>query len=359
MEMTIVLQGGITPAPSSPLATAPMKPDYEANTSDKYSQGDKNTARLPRMSYRVGDQYVYGAYFPAAGIRGKWRRLGRDVMAEYLAPWNIEDHRAMTIGGVKGSGSEASIDLDGLRRLREQNPLQSLFGQSTGFGQSWLAGKLSVGFAMPEVPLQVPDIITGIRSDDLKRNASEITYLTPDDAGRFKAMAIAERRYSQLGRSLKKLEASIKTLKSRRRKTADEKAELEALEQEKASLQEEQESLKESIGSDVSAQMPLSGYEVIPPGLRLNNRIMLRGVNDIEFGLFLRILGRFAMEPIVGAHIAHGCGVVGCDWDVIRGGEVIGHIQIDPFVNLQIEGDELKELSDKSLSAFKAWNGVD
>ena len=79
----------------------------------KYREGGVKTARLPRMPIYDADSgaTLYIAYFPASGIRGKLRRCAVAALRRLHGQGcSIDAFRYLAIGGVKGSGSEASIE---------------------------------------------------------------------------------------------------------------------------------------------------------------------------------------------------------------------------------------------------------
>lgn len=346
--MNVLLNGTITPVEGSPLATAPKRPDREINLGEKYPQGSTDTARLPRMAVHHAGAIVYTAYFPASGLRGKLRRMARNAVAKAAGrPWDIETHRTLSIGGVKGSGSESSIDLKGIRAFRKDYAIQSVFGQSSGLGASWIAGKLSVGFAVPELPL-IPDIITGVRTDDLVRNPDECNFLTHDEYERLTEVANAERRAARLRSEKKQLERQLKAEKKK-----DNEMRVLELEERLANIELEMVTLNPLLDSDVSVLMPLAGYEAIPPGTPLKQRMILKNANDAELGVLVRALEEFANDPQLGAHAAHGCGIVRCEWVVKVDGEDVGVLRVEPFEGLSIDGESLINLCDRAKAAFE------
>jgi CRISPR type IV-associated protein Csf2 len=326
-----------------------MRPGREVNYREKYPQGDTDTARLPRLAVSGdGGSGVYTAYFPAAGIRGKLRRMARNAVAEIAEnPWDIDTHRTLTIGGVKGSGSEPSLDLKGMRELRKHYAIQSVFGQSSGFGVSWIGGKLMVGFAVPEKPL-TPDIVTGIRSDDLVRNPDEAEFLSKEAYTQLSEIAGAERKATRLRQEKKALEKELRQVE---KKGDDERVKIiqESLER----IEAETEALSDLLSADVSVQMPLSGYEVIPPGTPLTHRMVLRNPDEAETGVVFAALEKFATDPQLGAHAAQGCGIVQTDWEVIVDGESLGRVIITPYRAIQYEGEKLARLAKAAKAAFR------
>src|SRR3546814_21125727 len=98
-------------------------------------------------------------YFPAAGLRGKLRRVGFNAIRELLqkqtgqsaSPFTVADYYLNTIGGVKdkkvaddekGSGAdEPIVDVGYDSDQRRKNPLVPFFGA----GDPWLTGRLEDG----------------------------------------------------------------------------------------------------------------------------------------------------------------------------------------------------------------------
>ncbi len=142
----LTLTGTVSPAFDSPLATAPIRPSREADTQEKYRQGEDKTARLPRMAKYFPDigGLAYVPYFPAAGIRGALRRAARDVLLESIQDdtWGLELHRLLTIGGVGASGPEGDINISAIREFKRKNPLIALFGATSGANNAWVNGAL-------------------------------------------------------------------------------------------------------------------------------------------------------------------------------------------------------------------------
>lgn len=354
-KYTIIMTGTLQADESSMLAVAPIRPEYEKNTSEKYTQGDSNTARLPRMAkfFDVVDgntvnKMDYVPYFPASSIRGAIRRACRDVLFDVMADtrWGLELHRLLTIGGVSASGPEGDINIGAIQAFRERNPLISLFGATSGPNHPWIEGFLSIGHAIPAVPF-LPPIVTGVRTDPIRRNPEEIVMLDEQSAAALDDIFNAGRMVSKLKRELEQLNAQLKMAKK-----ANDSAKTTELMDQIANLTEKLNDAAAKSGTSVSIQLPLSGYEVIPPSLPLNQRIVGRSLSLVELGLFVAGLRRFAKDPLLGAHQAHGCGLVRCQWDVVLG-EITGKVLLEPFVDMVIEGEGLSDLLIKAEDHFK------
>jgi|GEM_PF-945009 len=354
-QYTVVMHGIIKADESSMLAVAPIRPEYEKNTSEKYTQGDGNTARLPRMAkfFDVVDgnavhKMEYVPYFPASSIRGAIRRACRDVVFDLMtdSKWGLELHRLLTIGGVSTSGPEGEINIGAIQALRNRNPLISLFGATSGPNNPWIAGFLSIGHAIPSAPF-VPPIVTGVRTDPVRRNPQEVTMLDEASAAALDEIFNAGRQVSKLKRQIDQLNTELKSAKKAndRVKTTDITAQI-------AELTAKLNGAVAKSGSSVSIQLPLSGYEVIPPSLPLNQRIVARSVSLVELGLLVAGLRRFAKDPLLGAHQAHGCGIARGQWDVTIG-DITGKVILEPFLDIMVEGDALSDLFIHAEAQFK------
>lgn len=354
-KYTVVMNGIIKADESSMLAVAPIRPEYEKNTSEKYTQGDSNTARLPRMAkfFDVVDgnsvnNMDYVPYFPASSIRGAIRRACRNVVFDLMSDtkWGLELHRLLTIGGVSTSGPEGDINIGVIQELRNRNPLISLFGATSGPNNPWIEGFLSIGHAIPSSPF-VPPIVTGVRTDPVRRNPEEITMLDETSASAIDEIFNAGRMVSKLKRQIDQLNTDLKAAKKANNSviTTEITAQI-------TDLTDKLNDAAAKSGTSVSIQLPLSGYEVIPPSLPLNQRIIARSVSLVELGLLVAGLRRFAKDPLLGAHQAHGCGIARCEWDVTIG-DITGKVILEPFVDIKVEGETLSKLFIKAEDQFK------
>jgi hypothetical protein len=159
----------------------------------------------------------------------------------------------------------------------------------------------------------------------------------------------AGRTVSKLNRQTEQLKIDLKNAK--KAKSKDE-AHIAQLTEQIEKVAEQIEEAAAISGSSVSIQLPLSGYETIPPSMPLNQRIVARGVTLVELGLFVASLRKFAKDPLLGAHQAHGCGIVRCDWDVSVG-DIKGKITLEPFIDIIVEGDDLSLLLIDAEDHFK------
>jgi len=266
-------------------------------------------------------------YIPGQGIRSKLRGALTHVAAKYQIERkgrqiSLEDAQYLRIGGVKQEGAEASISPDVMSGMLETNPLISLFGAST----PWVTGKLMCGHAIDVVNIgggYGPMLVDGVRADPVRRDPSLLTYLNDSAIDDMRALAEKIKASSGAKREIKKLELAIKTAK-------DTEAKIEM----KSKLEEMKKAAKEI--NTVSTQMPLPGYNAIPPGARLEHKMRVLSATEMELGAILVAIDEFARQPVLGAHIAHGNGEIEASWDVAVGGtgERLGSVSINPYMGI-------------------------
>jgi hypothetical protein len=125
-------------------------------------------------------------------------------------------------------------------------------------------------------------------------------------------------------------------------------------------LEEELEKAKEAAaaaGGDVSILLPLPGYEALPAGTQIRHRFDARGVSPVELGLLVAGLSRWAMDPRIGARVAHGCGEVSGRYRIkvrpmgTAAWKDDGSLSFDLLDGLTTDGKTLSQ-------AKKAWDDV-
>lgn len=259
---------------------------------------------LPRIC--IGNSGSEVPYISGSGIRGRLRRCAYQVVLEKLmskhgleySPFTMDDFYLNVVGGF---ASESDGKIKTLAQ-REANPITSLFGTSYG----WTAGRLTVGFAYPEVGFGETfptSEISGVRKDDLARgdgNEYAVSEEVMEDV-------FSRQEQARTDSTAVKL---IEDLKKRIRKSSNE--------EEIAGLQEELKDIEESKSGKrtVSSQLPLDGYEVIPAGCDLRHRFQLIGATAAEVGFFIEVLRHFSHRPILGANYRADMGLISAKYDV-------------------------------------------
>ncbi len=286
---------------------------------------------LPRMPFHFEGNSFEAPYFPGSGIRGRLRRIGVGlVRACFEEGFPLPTFYYLTIGGVKGKGGDDKASFKKSYDNRVKNPLIGLFGSGDPFhgGRAW------IGHATPSEPISV-GVIGGVRSDDFTRGGGEkLELLAPEDVALWEKQAIENRLRSQAEATIRNLEQKLRRAK---------KDEAEKIRNEIKRLTDQAEAHGQAAGSTTSVQLPLPGYEVIPPGTKLQQRITLDAVNEAELGLFFHIMKVFAINPVIGAKTAHHCGVVSGEWQYqlldARTNEVLsrGEIALVPYEGLKMD----------------------
>lgn len=284
--------------------------------------------------------------FPASGLRGGLRRACRDVVRDCVIektgndkPFDLDSHFLLSLGGIKGSGEEDKSSVTRIAELRTQNPLVNLFGAGDAGTAGFVSGRLGIGNAICEEPLE-PVIFSGARSDDVYHDPDQAEYLSDADLLRLTDMASGNRELSRMKAEATKLKRSYYEAREKGDTSASEsiQQQLEALDQKMASTRQESGS-KNSIG------MPLAGWKAIPQGARLAQRSIMRRATDVDLGLFLATLNRFGLEPFLGAHYASGNGLVSGSWTVhevtMAGKKEIGRVEMQPFDTITVSGEPL------------------
>lgn len=282
-------------------------------------------------------------YMPGAGLRSKLRGALTALTLEALEKrgarrFGLKDAQFNRVGGIKQGGSESAKGaLERLAMVRA-NPVLGLFGAST----PWVKGAAMVGHVSCRSATLSAMHVEGVRSDIFRREPGLMEFLNDDAVAEYNAQTERTKAYSLLK---KEMEALTKVAKSRDKSiTADERSAASAR------LKVLDEEAKKS--KTVAAQQPLQGYEAIPPGAHLDNKISLVGATEIELGAMVAAMARFAEAPVLGAHSAHGAGVISGTWQVSKTGEgQIGTLRIEPFMGLVIEGDKLLA----AKAAFEAF----
>ncbi len=320
----IRLDGTLTA--ETPLTTTPPALKGRPHDADK-------PLPVPKMVVTYGDSRATVPYMPGSGIRGRLRRCGVDLVRRAMPDGlRLQDYYYLAIGGVKGADAERKSDFAATAARRAANPLIGLFGAAT----PWMQGRLSVGHAVPRLPV-TEQSVTGARLDDIAGSGSAITLLRAEDQAQWIEMAFHNAERSRKETALRRLKAD---LSGRGRAGGADRVELQAgLD----ALNREIAGHTARAYTDLSVQRPLSGYEFIAPGTVLNQSMTLTHATAFEIGAFVTILRAFALNPVLGGKAAHGNGVVSAKWTVSvresQAAEITGRgaIELVPFDTLRLD----------------------
>ncbi|MGC8519777.1 MAG: hypothetical protein ACP5P4_14840 [Steroidobacteraceae bacterium] len=278
---------------------------------------------LPRLGGRV--------YLTASGIRGALRHAAAGLVMDLLDAQSrpkltLDDYFLLSLGGIKnaktkgkgtGEAQEGEADaedgekpakdtdadvvriLRATKHARSHNPLVGLFGSM----RHGVSGALYCTHALaPEDASTSP--VRHVRANDFQRDPTLLERL---DASALDALvarqAVAATR-SEGNQRIKALQREQKS--ARKNGTQDRMQELSA------EIQE----VRGSLPSEVQVQLPHIMYEAIAAGTVFTHEFVLSNPSDAEVALFLRVLDRFATNPFIGGHRAHGCGLVSGHWSV-------------------------------------------
>lgn len=317
-----------------------------------------DAGRMPRMGALRADSPVF---FPASSLRGAIRRAGRNMIRRAViretgneTPWSVDTHYMLTQGvdttnKITKEKVAGKIDLES--GLRTANPFLSLFGRW------WVPGHLGIDNAIPENPDCLYVEGRGARSDDFTRDTKQVTFLSPDEAKRLKAIAEDEAKASL---TKKDLTAQIKALKKEIVGITDRDEKAELSEQIRA-LEAQQKKVKsEKKGSEESIQHPFEGFEAIKPGTQMRHRMMVQNGNDLELGLFLACLREFARNPYVGGHRAKNCGEIRGEWKVQCWPEEADAPETLGVVSLSADGFEVHDSDSHTVlsDSLSAWDSA-
>ena len=322
------------------------------------SEDERTPPGAPRKRLMRDGLMVETAYVPPSSLRGRLRHL---LTAELMRMQNVADGRRFTpedyidtaLGGVKdrkaAGDEERRIDLKAIREIRERNPVVSLLGSMV----EQIAGRLMIGDMTPVEP--VPPARTGrfVRANPFVRNQAIIELLDPS---RFDAFMQLNDDRLAANRAEGKAQTLKRQIGGRKRAGAD-AAEIAKIETEIKEFDQQAKAGFQKAGGAVNIQQLLDGYDVIPEGTVMSNRIRLIEGTELEMVLTLLALDLLARRPMIGGHTSHGCGEIAGVWTArIRDTDSLqqaGILRLEPFVGLQLEGaSPLLETAYKRAMAF-------
>ena len=341
MKQTIYLEGAITT--DTPYATSP-----------EGWRGRNDEQLLPRIPVNIGGAIKPQPYIPASGLKGKLRRSAAHVILDRFTDAGeiitFEDWLLLASGGVKGSERE-DIDPRDRAKIIEQSAMLSLFGAGASPAGGMVGAKLHIFPALPQGDVETA-FVKGARAHEDKRPVlGEI--LPPEEMGKVALYSAANRDRSRLKKETEALDRKVRdeekaVAKGKPTMTGEELRKLrEAAAQAKVD-HDEAVAAQKVVGSDVSLGRPLPGYEVIPAGLDIPHAMQLMAVTTAEAGLFIEALDRFALDPVIGAHVSSGCGRISARYDVMvrrrgeRHFEVVGQLSFGGLDGLNTEGDVIR-----------------
>lgn len=306
------------------------------------SEDGRTPAGAPRKRLLRDGIVTETVYVPPSSLRGRLRHLlTSEVMRlQHEADGRVfrpEDYIDTALGGVKDRKAEGEddrrVDLKAIRETRARNPVVSLFGSMA----SGISGRLMVGDMTPSEPIAPASTGRSVRANPFVRNPAILDLL---DRARFEEFTRLNDRRTQANRDEDKAKRLEQQLRGKKRAGSD-LAEVAALEEERAALLAKAKAGFAEAGGAVNIQQPLPGYDVIPEGSVMTNRIRLIEGTEVEMALLLLALDLLAKRPLIGGHTAHGCGEIAGSWRArlqdADGLAEAGILRLEPFAGLEID----------------------
>lgn len=286
-------------------------------------------------------------YIPAGAIRGKLRRGA--VMPALLAdaeagkPWPLPTVYERLIGQNAASEAkmeEETIDLAAIARQREAEPVLDLFGSGLG-----LKSRLLVSHFLPGENT-MPVVVSGVRTD-LDATDGAVESLSDADRAGFvqreannRLRAQAEAAAEQLERMLKLRGEAKPQARARQRdweaaqrlspdQAADAEARLEELRQQAAAAR------AAMGGMEVSSQLPHKHF-ALPAGLVLKGRLVIDRPRERDIQIITAALDMLSRRPLLGAHVARGCGEIAATFDFKRDGRPFRRVVVGGFAAAEV-----------------------
>lgn len=255
---------------------------------------------LPLMTRGVDDagRHLKTVYLPAAHWRGRIRHEATFAQLEREGKVKLETAYMLALGQDLRPEEDDEPELIRLAEQQTQRagqPLLDLFG-------TWkLASRLMVSHLLPDTNVET-ETFRYIRRD-LDSNEDLMSLLDEGEQDRF---------YDRQGKQslASKSEALIKIAK--RELAAARRAKNEALVDELEGKIAELGGLKkQQKGEDDSDNTKhLVEIEAIPAGVTLTGKMVIQRARPRDLGILIDALERISRRPVLGAHVARGCGEV-------------------------------------------------
>ena len=311
----------------------------------KGGSGNPVPAQTERRYY--DGQLVETLVIPASSIRGKLRHIAtRLVMEEQTKAgmrFKVRDYLVTALGGVVDVASlkqaqqtetneagsdivqDGAVDLDRQQELRRKNPIVSLFGSM----DAAIMSKLHVRAAVPIGPIapSVNVIGGGTRASPLHREPELFSSGAELFDGTDVLTFIAANTAKVEGNKLED-EAERLVRRARELRRAGNVAAAEAADAEAKVLKTKAAATFEAVGGKVNLQQALWGWQSIPAGTVLRHSMRLERPTEAEAKLFFVVLRAFATHPVVGGHVAVGCGRIAASWKLVIDGEYVGSVHV-------------------------------
>lgn len=258
---------------------------------------------LPLMTRGVDAEgkHLKTVFIPAASLRGRIRH--EVAMSVLEGQGKVKLARAYML--ALGQSTDGRIEDEGdvqykiaeQLKIREGDPVLDLFG-------TWkVNSRLQVSHLMPAVNVQ-PDRFSFIRRD-LDSNEAIMSLLGEDEQNAFYERQISLSKASKAGEMIKVATSAL--MKAKKAKDSELTDELEA---KIAELKELAKQHKDDVGGDGNNSKHLLEVEAIPAGIDLLGTMVVKNAKPRDLEMLVEAVNRISQHPVVGAHVARGCGEV-------------------------------------------------
>lgn len=313
-------------------------------------------------------------YLTASGLRGVLRHAATELVMDLIdadsagTKLSLDDYFLLAMGGVKNakgkkkaetaseaeesetegkeSGAPEASEADVVRILRANqyarahNPLVRLFGSM----RHGVSGSLYCAHAVAPEGVK-PTRVRHVRTNDFQRDPQLLERLEGSALDSFICRQADASTRSEGNRSLKDLKRE--QFKARKDGKTDRAKEIEA----------QIKDVQGQMPTEVQIQLPNITYQAIPAGTVFTHEFVLSNPTDAEVALFLRALDRFAMNPLIGGHRAHGLGRVSGHWSVRLRPE--GEREFAEMGEVSFKGDFTGlELTGRIAEFFESWEAI-
>ena len=189
-----------------------------------------------------------------------------------------------------------------MEKLRREQPIVSLFGAMA----EKIAGRWQIGDAVPREPLQSPNHKgRGVRSHPFQRRPELAAFM---DGKEYESFLEKDAKRVKANVAEDKAESLDRKIRTEQKLQEPDNERIEKWKAEQKGLKEEVEALRKEAGGVVNIQQLLGGWEAIPAGTEMDNRMRIRGANETELAWAFFALHRLAREGRIGAHESAGEG---------------------------------------------------
>lgn len=347
-----------------------------------YRSKNNEPAYAPTAIRFNNDTPVDHYLIPGSTPRGGYRRSTFAVCTDTcnIVALSIRAVNMNLVGGIMGSGKKKLVTPTEILNFLVQNPLIDLFGCGDPL---LIPGRFYVGNIVSKYARISTrrDVRRGVRRDPIKDGDYPFDDISKEGQETYSQTIklIAERAPYQ--KAQKAIDKAGK-IKDRSERAAKENEALEDLKKTLKAINPKIDVAKLStddvaheIGrinrdiaglgaSDVSSQLPLPGYEVIPANAPMEQIMFLDEVRPERIGLVIEGMHRKGLRPFMGGHRGHGCGVLYQKFKVSILVDKDRYVddctfEIKPFVGVVISEEREGDGNSIMAKCRQAWKDCD